>query len=154
MISTAPLTTNDLNSMLKCFDIFVGTFPSDKVPIQETSYPQAFIINTEPDHLDGDHWTALIVLHKKCLFFDPFGYQLLNLNLLESLKNKGITQYRYNSCQIQSIFSNNCGYFCAAFIMSFIHGYSYSGFMSNFVTKLKQNDRLCFLFIKNCLSKY
>ena len=153
MMSTEPLTTHDLDSMLKYFDMFIGTFPSDKVIIQDTGYPQAFIINTEPDHLDGEHWTALIVLHKKCFFFDPLGYQILNVRLLESLKSKGITKYKYNSCQIQSIFSNKCGYFCAAFNLSFIHGYSYPKFMSNFVTEIKQNDRLCFQFIKNHLNK-
>ena len=153
MMSTKALTTTNLNSMLKNYEIFMGTFPSDQVQIQKSSYPQAFIINTEPSTSAGEHWTALIVSDRKCLFFYPLGCEMLNVFLLETLKSVGITKYKYNSCQIQSIFSNNCGYYCAAFILSFVCGYSYPRFMSNFVTKIKQNDRLCFQFIKNHLNK-
>ena len=153
MISTKPLTTTHLNLMLKNFDIFMGTFPSDQIQIQKRCYPQAFIVNTEPSTSVGEHWTALIVSDKKCLFFDPLGCEMLNVFLLETLKSVGITKYKYNSCQIQSIFSNNCGYYCVAFILSFIKGFSYSSFIHNFVSELKQNDRLCILFIEKHLNK-
>ena len=154
MMSTKPLTTADLNLMLKNYEIFMGTFPSDQVQIQKSSYPQAFIVNTEPSTSAGEHWTALIVTDKKCLFFDPLGCEMLNVSLLKTLRNAGITMYKYNNCQIQSIFSNNCGYYCVAFILSFVCGYSYPRFMSNFVTKIKQNDLICFQFIEKHLNKY
>ena len=71
MMSTKPLTTADLNLMLKNYEIFMGTFPSDQIQIQKSGYPQAFIVNTEPSTSVGEHWTALIVSDKKCLFFSP-----------------------------------------------------------------------------------
>ena len=154
MVSTNALTTTNLNTMLKNYEIFMGTFPSDQVQIQKSSYPQAFIVNTEPSTSDGEHWTALIVSDQKCLFFDPLGCEMRNVFLLETLKSVGVTKYKYNNCQIQSIFSNNCGYYCAAFILSFVYGYSYPRFMSNFVTPIKQNDRICFQFIEKHLNKY
>ena len=89
MISTKPLTTTNLNLMLKNFDIFMGTFPSDQIQIQKRCYPQAFIVNTEPSTSVGEHWTALIVSDKKCLFFDPLGCEMLNVFLLETLKSVG-----------------------------------------------------------------
>ena len=153
MMSTKPLTTINLNSMLKNYEIFMGTFPSDQIQIQKSGYPQAFIVNTEPSTSIGEHWTALIVSDKKCLFFDPLGCEMLNVFLLETLKSVGINKYKYNSCQIQSIFSNNCGYYCVAFILSFIRGLSYSSFIHNFVSELKQNDHLCTLFIEKHLNK-
>ena len=153
MMSTKPLTTTNLNLMLKNYEIFMGTFPSDQIQIQKSGYPQAFIVNTEPSTSTGEHWTALIVSDKKCLFFDPLGCEILNIFLLETLKGVGITKYKYNSCQIQSTFSNNCGYYCVAFILSFIRGFSYSSFIHNFVSELKQNDRLCILFIEKHLNK-
>ena len=153
MMATKALTTANLNSMLKNYEIFMGTFPSDQIQIQKSIYPQAFIVNTEPGTSDGEHWTALIVSGRKCFFFDPLGCKMLNVFLLETLKSVGITEYKYNSCQIQSIFSNNCGYYCAAFILSFVCGYSCPRFMSTFVTKIKQNDRICFQFIKKHLNK-
>ena len=118
MSSTKPLSTINLNSMLKNYDIFMGTFPSDQVQIQKGNFPQAFIVNTKPSVSTGEHWTALIVSDNKCLFFDSLGDEMRNVYLLESLKRVGITKYKYNSCQIQSIFSNNCGYYCVAFILS------------------------------------
>ena len=154
MMSTKPLTTADLNLMLKNYEIFMGTFPSDQIQIQKSGYPQAFIVNTEPSTSVGEHWTALIVSDKKCLFFDPLGCEMLNVFLLETLKSVGINKYKYNSCQIQSIFSNNCGYYCVAFILSFIRGFSYASFMNNFVSELEQNDFLCNLFIEKHLNKY
>ena len=153
-MSTKPLTTADLNLMLKNYEIFMGTFPSDQIQIQKSGYPQAFIVNTEPSTSVGEHWTALIVSDKKCLFFDPLGCEMLNVFLLETLKSVGINKYKYNSCQIQSIFSNNCGYYCVAFILSFIRGFSYASFMNNFVSELEQNDFLCNLFIEKHLNKY
>ena len=153
-MSTKPLTTTNLNLMLKNYEIFMGTFPSDQIQIQKSGYPQAFIVNTEPSTSVGEHWTALIVSDKKCLFFDPLGCEILNIFLLETLKGVGITKYKYNSCQIQSTFSNNCGYYCVAFILSFIRGFSYASFMNNFVSELEQNDFLCNLFIEKHLNKY
>ena len=153
-MSTKPLTTTNLNLMLKNYEIFMGTFPSDQIQIQKSGYPQAFIVNTEPSTSVGEHWTALIVSDKKCLFFDPLGCEILNIFLLETLKGVGITKYKYNSCQIQSTFSNNCGYYCVAFILSFIRGFSYASFMNNFVSELEQNYFLCNLFIEKHLNKY
>ena len=135
MMLNRPLTTTDINTMLKSYDIFVGAFPSDQIRIQQTSSPQAFIVNTEPRTSAGEHWTALIVSDKQCLFFDSLGHEMYNVLILNALKNAGITKYKYNSCQIQSILSHNCGYFCIAFVLSFIYGHSYPTFMSNFVTK-------------------
>ena len=137
MMSTKHLTTTNLNLMLKNYEIVMGTFPSDQIQIQKSGYPQAFIVNTEPSTSVGEHWTALFVSDKKCLFFYPLGCEILNIFLLETLKGVGITKYKYNSCQIQSTFSNNCGYYCVAFILSFIRGFSYSSFIHNFVSELK-----------------
>ena len=72
-MSTKHLTTTNLNLMLKNYEIVMGTFPSDQIQIQKSGYPQAFIVNTEPSTSVGEHWTALFVSDKKCLFFDPLG---------------------------------------------------------------------------------
>ena len=133
--------------------MFVGTFPSDIVPVYKRQYPQAFVINTAPDKTSGEHWTALILSDDKCLYFDSLGNQLQNIPLLESLKKCGINEYKYNNCQIQPVLSSSCGYYCVAFIMSFARGIPYHGFMANFVTERKQNDDLCYRFIKKILNK-
>ena len=150
---TEPLSTNDINSMLKHIIMFVGTFPSDIVPVYRKKYPQAFVINTAPEKTSGEHWTALILSDNKCLYFDSLGHQIQNLSLLKSLKRAGVKDYTYNSRQIQSVLSNSCGYYCIAFILSFVYGVSYHSFISNFMTELKQNDDICYKFIKKVMNK-
>ena len=152
-MTTEPLSTSDINYMLKHIKMFIGTFPSDIVPVYRKNHPQAFVINTAPDKTSGEHWTALILVDNKCLYFDSFGRQIRNIELLESLKRAGVKNYLYNSRQIQSVLSNSCGYYCVAFILSFVCGASYPSFMSNFVTKLKQNDDFCYRFIESVLNK-
>ena len=152
MMSEA-LSTNDINTMLRHITMFAGTFPSDIVPIQQRKYPQAFVINTAPNRTSGEHWTALILTDSKCLYFDSLGCQIQNVSLLKSLKKVGVRYYKYNSCQIQSVLSSSCGYYCIAFVMSFVSNSSYSNFMSKFVTDLKQNDDICYKFIKTILNK-
>ena len=150
---TEPLSTSDINSMLRHINMFAGTYPSDIVPVIRKKYPQAFVINTAPEMFSGDHWTALILSDDRCFYFDSLGYPIQNISLLKSLKRAGVKDYKYNSRQIQSVLSNSCGYYCAAFILSFVHGVSYSSFISNFVTELKENDDICFRFIKKTLNK-
>ena len=149
MMSTKHLTTTNLNLMLKNYEIFMGTFPSDQIQIQKSGYPQAFIVNTEPSTSAGEHWTALIVSDNDCLFFDSLGDEMKNIDLLERLKSLGVAQYKYNSCKIQSIFSNNCGYYCVAFILSFIRGFSYASFMNNFVSEFEQKKNYVIYLLKN-----
>ena len=64
-----PLTNTNINSFLDHIDGFVGTFPSDIVPIHKKDEPQAFVINTAPDGSSGEHWTALILTKQLFLKF-------------------------------------------------------------------------------------
>ncbi len=145
------LSTLDINNALTRFAVFKGTFPADKVSILKVEETQAFIINTEKNDNEGDHWTALLVKGNNCVFFDSFGYQLLNMKVLKSLKNIDIIQYQYSNVPIQPIFSGNCGYYCIAFILSFIKGFTYSEFLNLFSYNVTENNNTCYNFILNYL---
>ena len=142
------LSTLDINSALKRFTVFKGSFPADRVPILKVKKTQAFIINTAKNEKEGEHWTALIVEGNKCSFFDSFGYQLLNPKVLKSLKNIDIIQYQYSNASIQPIFSNNCGYYCIAFILSYLKGFTYSDFLNLFSNNVIENNNICYKFIQ------
>lgn len=142
------LTTLDINNALIKYSIFKGTFPADKVPISRLQETQAFIINTAKDDMSGEHWTALIINKKYCIFFDSFGYELFNIDILTSLKNTGVILYKYNNTQIQPFFSGNCGYYCIAFILSYIQRLTYSEFMNIFSYDMLENNNTCYNFIK------
>ena len=149
-----PLTNTNINSFLDHIDGFVGTFPSDIVPIQKKDEPQAFVINTAPDGSSGEHWTALILTKQKCLYFDSFGEQMNNIILLNSLKRIGVKNYQYNNSVIQPTWSNSCGYYCIAFILAFVCDNSYTSFLSNFVTNIDENDNRCYRFIQKHINKH
>ena len=141
------LSTSDINRMLRGVDIFKGTFPSDSIILRSKSQTQAFVINTDRQSSPGSHWVGLIVSDGKCSYFDSFGCENLNLDILNALKNVGIKRYNFNSKQIQSIFSDKCGFYCVAFILSFCHGISYRKFIDIFSDDLEKNDDICLQFL-------
>jgi len=146
------LSTSDINSALEKVSIFKGAYPSDVVPISipiDLKDPQAYIINTADSTHPGEHWIALVLVKNKCLFFDSFGHQLLNLDILNKLKKAGVLQYQFNNKQIQPYQSENCGYYCIAFILSCQNGMSFSKFLNNFSTYPEENNEICYEFIKN-----
>ena len=145
------LTTNNIDDVLGQYAIFKGTYPCDLVPISSNIEPQAFVVNTENSHSSGQHWIALITKQTKCWYFDSFGNELLNQDILRSLRNIGVEKYFLNCKQIQPVHSNSCGYFCIAFVLSFILGIKYEDFLSEFSENVDQNDRLCLSLIKRYL---
>jgi len=141
------LSTSDINHMLRGVKIFKGAFSSDSVILRSKSQTQAFVINTDRQTSPGSHWVGLIVSNGKCCFFDSFGCENLNLDILNTLKDVGIKRYNFNSKQIQSVYSDKCGFYCVAFILSFCYGISYRKFIDIFSDDLAKNDEICLQFL-------
>ena len=145
------LSTTNINNILNKFSAFKGTFPSDTIIISRNNDTQAFVINTSNSNSPGEHWTALILDNKKCFFFDSFGLEILNLDILKQIKNQGISNYKYNSKQIQPISSNNCGYYCIAFIVSYMYNYTLESFLCMFSNNPSNNNVICYNFLRKYL---
>ena len=143
------LYTTDINSVLEKVPIFKGAYPSDLLTIRNRKDTQAYIINTADSNHPGEHWIALVLDENECLYFDSFGYQLLNLDILYQLKKAGVFRYQFNSKQIQPFQSENCGYYCIAFILSCQNSVGFSKFLNNFSTNPEENNEICYEFIKN-----
>ena len=144
-------TTHGLSSLLKNVFFFKGAFPCDQVPLSRPKGVQAYIINTEPAGQVGEHWVALVLTKNCCFYFDSFGEQLLNLHVLTKLKNIGVLVYEFSAKQIQPILSSSCGYYCAAFILSYKVGMSYTSFLDIFSNSLEKNDKICYKFLEKHL---
>jgi hypothetical protein len=143
------LTTSEINSKLNKYDIFKGVFPSDRLKILNTTENQAYIINSEKHNMSGEHWLALIISNDECNFFDSYGFENLNMDILLSLKKAGLSHYNYNNRQLQPLSSNNCGHYCVAFVLSFVNGYTFCDFLNIFSNNSNTNDAICYKFIKN-----
>ena len=141
------LSTRDIDDMLKGVKIFKGTYPSDFIPLTSTKHSQAYIINTDRDSSPGSHWVGLIISNDNCYYFDSFGFENLNLDILSSLKNVGLKYYHFNSQQIQPFYSDKCGFYCVSFILSFVYGMTYSKFIEIFSIDLEKNDQICMQFL-------
>ena len=141
------LSNQQIDSILSKHQIFKGAFPADLMPLADRDIDQAFILNIDKDGLPGSHWTALFIKKRKCTFFDPLGFQCVNLQLLNKLKAQGFSNYKYSTNQLQQLENNNCGYFCIAFILSMIKTSSLSNFLSQFTKPNVTNDNICYELI-------
>ena len=142
------LKTTDIDRILMQYSLFKGTYPCDSVPITTKFEDQAFIINTGNSQSSGQHWVGLIIKQEKCWYFDSFGIELLSLDVLKRLKKAGVENYFSNSKQIQSVNSVSCGYYCIAFILSFVLGNKYEDFLAEFSNNLIKNEKTCHDLIK------
>ena len=92
--------------------MFGGVLAADQLPLQVTHRPKFYIVNTDPSHLPGDHWTAFYFPKDKLAeYFDslgkkpPCGFQ-------EFLERNSDNGYMYNKKRLQGYKSNTCGQFC------------------------------------------
>ena len=64
--------TNQIRQKLKkdvfAKAVFKDVLPLDKLPLK-VNYPSAYVINTDPSYLQGEHWLALLFDEKgHCVF--------------------------------------------------------------------------------------
>ena len=144
------LTGSEIDSILKRYDMYSGTFASDSFRLSPRKRKQACIINTDISSAPGSHWVAIINDQRSCIFFDSFGLPIYVTPILKTLKENRIKNYSYNSCQIQPYTSDNCGYYCIAFVLSHLAGLNYNDFLINFSTNVSKNDNICY----NLIGKY
>ena len=90
---------------------------------------------------DGEHWLGLVLLRKKCFYFDSFGIPIINENILNFLAT--YDKVTYSNICIQSATSLQCGKFCIAFVKCVRSNISYNNFLSLFErVDLNKNDKL------------
>ena len=144
------LSTLNINNILYNYYNFKGCYAADNIPIIKPAENEinGFIINTAKYGSPGEHWTAIIIKNNSCIFFYSFGCEIYNQTLLSLLKSIQINKYMYNSIQIQPFLSNNCGYYCIAFILSQLKDFSYTEFMNIFSYDREKNNNTCYNFIK------
>jgi hypothetical protein len=113
------LTTPELYKYLtrdKCTRTsFIGIFARDQLKLK-FNYPCCFICNTQSQYEQGEHWLAFYYDEKgHCIFFDSYG-QSPECYMLENYIKKTSTSYSFNKKQIQTLFSDSCGYYCLVFL--------------------------------------
>ena len=105
--------------------------PADRLPQNQTG---AFVINTHPSHMPGEHWVVLMYTDKNTTYFDPYGLQppdLIGTQLTEQPLLINTTRFQGSR--------NTCGLYCIYYILTVI---SPNHTMDIFADDLDFNDRL------------
>lgn len=119
--------------------VFKGVFACDRLPTK-FSLPGLFIINLSPSLQPGSHWVSLYIDSHRCaLYFDSFGLQPYNSDILRFIKRNS-NKVVYNKKQVQHLSSMKCGRFACAFAVSILKNIDLALFFARFSNNLKIND--------------
>ena len=121
--------------------------------------PGAYIVNTDPSHLPGQHWIAIFVSANGSMeIFDPLGYPPRHYPFLKTyLRGKNFT---HNTKRWQLSGTSTCGQHCLFYLYHRCRGWTLSQ-LNNFYwhSDLSQNERLVLIFVEHyfsipCLCKW
>lgn len=121
---------------------FLGCFPSDRLP-SNVPASKCFIANFDFLNSEGTHWVALIAVSENNFeYFDSFGRKPPDA-FYAAYEN--IT---YNKSIVQSLISDNCGYFCIFYLLYRCKGFSMSEIVSFLDSKANPD-----FFVENFINK-
>ncbi len=124
--------------------MFLGVFPADKIPIVEYK-PAAFIANTDPSTMPGQHWVAFFFSENQSEYFDSYGIPP-RPDFEVYLKKLG--EYKYNDVTLQDFNTTVCGQYCIYFLHFRCQGYTMNEIIDFLNKKPNKNDVLVRDFVK------
>ena len=130
-----------------------GVYASNTVPEVVTRYPSAFIINTEPLPLPGEHWIAVIIhSSSEADFFDSLGKPPKNYKEIENFIFKNSKYCNFRCKRLQPSYSDLCGLYVLVFLISRLClKLSLSSVYALFSSSIQRNDNFVRSFIHEFL---
>lgn len=109
-----PITTSEVNQLLRDVSGFLGTFAKDQIPQMKPG--SSVVVNLHDAYQPGSHWVCSYIDKQGTMayFFDSYGLPPPE-NLLKKMKEVTSNIY-YNPITYQAIDSLLCGYFCCMWI--------------------------------------
>lgn len=128
--------------------IFLGVFPSDKLPKSMTK-PSALIINTDPSYKKGEHWVAVFFdAWNQVEYFDSYGLEPAVPEVIQFI-SKNVVKYSHNSVCLQSLTSSVCGMYCVFYLFYKSRGYKLEDICNMFTNDAVSNDAIVCNFVSN-----
>ena len=126
-------------------NVFIGVFSADTLPSPK-EFPAAYIANTEPSDMSGQHWVAFYCVNDTIECFDSFGRNPAEYS--EHLAAWINDDYKIVQIEtLQSDDSTVCGQYCMFFVLLRAYGFSYEDVMSALTSDTVVNDRFVCKFI-------
>ena len=132
-----------------------GVYASNTVPDVVTRYPSAFIINTQPLPLPGEHWVTVIIhSSSEADFFDSLGKHPENYQEIENFINKNSKYCNFKCKRLQPSYSDLCGLYVLVFLISRLClKLSVSSAYGLFSSNIQRNDNFVRTFIHEFLKQ-
>ena len=123
---------------------YYGTIPCDKLPEKPEKYKStAYIVNTQPEGMPGEHWIAIWTYNGVCEVFDSYS---IPLDLYPTAKPivEWLKKWQFvmrNGKALQATNSQSCGDYAFFFLLSRSRGKQMTDFLNEFSSKdYLQND--------------
>jgi len=135
------MNTYDLETYLKgnpvTKQVFNGVYASDQLPPKHGVKPCLYIANTDPSHMNGEHWVVIFFPLKGLPeYFDPLGMPPLRHEFKRLLGDEWLESKE----MVQHPFSINCGWHCLFYACMRCYGFYYAELMTCYTTDLMFND--------------
>ena len=126
---------------------FQGVFSSDILPKEIQN--GCLITNLSENGEFGTHFVTIVIKDHSILYIDPLGMKC-EVEDIQSFLKKSKRSVLYNTEQIQSMFSNECGMFCMLFCLYFDQCYimkKRAPFPLIFSKNREENDKICLKYV-------
>lgn len=107
-----------------------------------------YILNTDVESGNGEHWCVAFFTENNCEFFDSYGMDPSVYNFDEVLSSRNSGSFVYNPFCVQDLFSKVCGHHCLFFAFHKCRGYSFDTIIRMYdFTDIKKNDEMVLKFV-------
>lgn len=146
------MNTEQLQCVLrenKCLSVLVnGVYSPDTLPEKVTSYPSAYICNTDYSYLPGRHWVVFWFKSKDYgEFYDSFGQTPKHYKIeFEQFLQRNVVSYVYNNIPLQNARATVCGYHVLYFLLMKCFGLNMKD-MTDFLKTLTSPDQYVYQYV-------
>lgn len=139
------MKTDQLRKILTklCGRQFLGVYAQNHLPTPTAKC--VFVANTDPCHLDGQHWICIHVDGERGEYFDSYGRRPEGRFL--RYMNEHCRYWTFNHKQLQSIVSYFCGQYCVFYCVYVCKGFDMNRVVSMFTADTGLNDALVHDFV-------
>ena len=111
------MDSNEVMKIAKALDIsnFLGVFAADQLCTIEENQVGTLIVNTDPFHLEGQHWISFYLGDKDIYLYDSLCLDVYKSEYFSKFLIDMNKNLHYNTIRTQSAGSIMCGYHALVF---------------------------------------